>query len=214
MGTGSKQLRTQDHTATGRLFRVQDRAGGAASAEGRRGTAREVPPDVVPAQVTLQLSAIAFAAAYFSSAGGLATQTLANARAAGAVVGDDHAASATRRASFRSSSSRCGRHVVEVAGETIRLDGAAVVSDHARAEPPQIAVAPRWRRDCGAVAWVEVNGGERRLVVIPSVAAAAAPALNWTLPPPQGSERIFWIGRARITVGATALKPRAVASWS
>lgn len=161
------------------------------------------------------MSVVAFAAAYFSSAaGGLATHALANDRDAAPLIDHDHGASAIRRASSRSSSSRCGRHVVEVAGKTIRLDGAAVVSNHARAEPPQIAVAPRWRRDCGAVAWVEVNGAERRLVVIPSVAAAPGPALNWTLPPPKGNERIFWIGRARITVGAAALKPRAIASWS
>jgi hypothetical protein len=109
---------------------------------------------------------------------------------------------------------RCRRHVVDVAGTTVRLDGRRLSSRDGEAE---IVVAPRWRRDCGAVAWVETSGSERRLVVVPSVVPSrgeATESLRWTLPPADGDERIFWVGRSRITVGVAVLKPRAIASWS
>jgi hypothetical protein len=108
---------------------------------------------------------------------------------------------------------RCGRHVVDVAGTAVRLDGRPLSSSGGEME---IVVAPKWRRDCGAVAWVETSGSERHLVVIPSVApsrGAATESLHWTLPPADGDERIFWVGRSRITIGVAVLKPRAVASW-
>jgi hypothetical protein len=109
---------------------------------------------------------------------------------------------------------RCGRHVVDVAGTTVRLDGRPLPSSDGAVE---IVVAPKWRRDCGAVAWVQTGGSGRRLVVVPSVvpsSGAATESLHWTLPPADGDERIFWVGRSRITVGVAVLKPRAIASWS
>jgi hypothetical protein len=110
---------------------------------------------------------------------------------------------------------RCGRHIVDVAGKTVRLDGRPLSSS---GDEVEIVVAPKWRRDCGAVAWVETNGSERRLVVVPSITplrrGAAIEALHWTLPPADGHERIFWVGQSQITVGVAMLKPRAIASWS
>ncbi len=106
--------------------------------------------------------------------------------------------------------SRCGRHVAEVVRGSVRLDKKPVQSGAADVE---ILVAPAWRRDCSAVAWVELQGTDRRLVVVPSFDAGAQ-QLSWTLPPTIGDERIFWVGRSRIAVGVAMLQPRAMASWS
>ncbi len=106
--------------------------------------------------------------------------------------------------------SRCGRHVVEVVGGTVRLDGEPLASS---GDEVEIVVAPTWRRDCGAVAWVQGYGPERRLIVVPSIGAGAQ-SLSWGLPPTAGDERIFWVGRSRIAVGVAMLQPRAMASWS
>lgn len=106
--------------------------------------------------------------------------------------------------------SRCGRHVVEVARGTVRLDGEPLESS---GDGVEMAVSPTWRRDCGSVAWVELRGTERRLIVVPTIGAGAQ-RLWWTLPPTAGDERIFWVGRSRIAVGVAMLQPRAMASWS
>jgi hypothetical protein len=106
--------------------------------------------------------------------------------------------------------SRCGRHVVEVARGLVHLDGKVLRSSAGEVE---ILVAPAWRRGCSAVAWVELRGTERLLIVVPSIGDGAE-VLSWALPPTVGDERIFWIGRSRIAVGAVMLQPRAMASWS
>jgi hypothetical protein len=107
-------------------------------------------------------------------------------------------------------SSRCGGHVVEVVRGRLRVDGELVKSSGDGAE---IVVAPAWRRGCGAVAWVELRGTVRRLIVVPSVGAGVE-LLSWALPPTIGDERIFWVGRSRIAIGVAVLQPRAMASWS
>jgi hypothetical protein len=109
-----------------------------------------------------------------------------------------------------SAGSRCGRHVVEVVHGAIRLDGEPLKSS---GDGVEIVVAPAWRRGCGAVAWVELRGTERRLIVVPSMDVGAE-SLSWALPPTVGDERIFWVGRSRIAVGAAMLQPHAMASWS
>jgi hypothetical protein len=106
--------------------------------------------------------------------------------------------------------SRCGGHVVELARGLVHLDGKALRSSGAEVE---ILVAPAWRRGCSAVAWVELRGTERHLIVVPSIGDGAE-ALSWALPPTLGDERIFWVGRSRIAVGVVMLQPRAMASWS
>jgi hypothetical protein len=108
--------------------------------------------------------------------------------------------------------SRCGRHVAEVVRGAVRLDKKPVQSSAADVEV-EILVAPAWRSDCRAVAWVELQGTDRRLVVVPSLDAGAQ-QLSWALPPTLGDERIFWVGRSRIAVGVAMLQPRAMASWS
>jgi hypothetical protein len=106
--------------------------------------------------------------------------------------------------------SHCGRHVVEVARGAVRLDGETMGMS---GDEVEMVVAPTWRRDCGSVAWVELRGTERRLVVVPTIGAGAQ-SLSWALPPGAGDERIFWVGRSRIAVGVAMLQPRAMASWS
>ena len=107
--------------------------------------------------------------------------------------------------------SRCGRHVVEMARGLVRLDGKALRANGAAGV--ELLVGPAWRRDCSAVAWVELRGTARRLIVVPSIGDGAE-ALSWALPPTIGDERIFWVGRSRIAVGVVMLQPRAMASWS
>jgi hypothetical protein len=107
-------------------------------------------------------------------------------------------------------SSRCGGHVVEVVRGGLRVDGELVKSSGDEAE---IVVAPAWRRGCGAVAWVELRGTQRRLIVVPSIGGGLE-SLSWALPPTIGDERIFWVGHSRIAIGVAILQPRAMASWS
>jgi hypothetical protein len=106
--------------------------------------------------------------------------------------------------------SHCGHHRVEVAHGDVQVDGHRLESDSAE---DKIIVAPTWRRDCGAVAWIAVKDGERRLVVVPSVEEDLQ-SIRWDLPMSGEDERIFWVGRKRITVGVATLQPHAVASWS
>jgi hypothetical protein len=106
--------------------------------------------------------------------------------------------------------SRCGGHIVEMARGGVRLDGEVIES---RADDLEMVVAPSWRRDCGSVAWVELRGTDRRLIVVPTIGAGAQ-SLSWALPPTVGDEHIFWVGRSRVAVGVAVLQPRATASWS
>src|SRR5687768_16323379 len=93
--------------------------------------------------------------------------------------------------------SPCGRHVVEVVGGKVRLDGRDVEASGSTA---RVIVAPKWRRDSGAVAWVERVGAERRLIVLPAIGSRLT-AISWSLPPAAGPEHIFWAGSNRIVVG-------------
>ncbi len=106
--------------------------------------------------------------------------------------------------------SRCGRHVVEMERGTVHLDGRTLASggDHGK-----LLVAPAWRHDCSAVAWVELRGPVRYLIVVPAIGNGGE-ALSWALPPKDGEEHIFWVGRSRIAFGVAMLRPRAMASWS
>jgi hypothetical protein len=106
--------------------------------------------------------------------------------------------------------SHCGHHRVEVARGNVQVDGHPLASDTAAGK---ILVAPTWRRDCGAVAWIALEDGERRLVVVPSVEEDFQ-SIRWDLPVSEQDERIFWVGRKRITVGVATLQPHAVASWT
>jgi hypothetical protein len=108
------------------------------------------------------------------------------------------------------SRSPCGRHLVEVDGGAIWLDGRRV---HPLLGSVQVLVTPAWRDDGDAVAWIERAAGETRLVVLPSLSAGAEP-LAWPLPRALGSERIHWAGDRRVVVGPAPLEPRAVASWT
>jgi hypothetical protein len=103
-----------------------------------------------------------------------------------------------------------GRHVIEIVGSAILLDGRRVPRPSAGAE---VVVAPHWRSDGGAVAWIEREGTQVRLLVVPALAGPVQP-LSWDLPAFAGGERIFWTGPSRISVGPALLKPRIVASWS
>ncbi len=108
--------------------------------------------------------------------------------------------------------SPCGRHVVELASGAVHLDGRRVQGAGGAVE---LVARPAWRRDGGAVAWIERSGGMARLIVVPAVGAGAAvEPLSWPLPGLTGGERIFWAGPSRINVGPALLQPRAVASWS
>ena len=70
--------------------------------------------------------------------------------------------------------SPCGRHVVEVAGGAVLIDGRRVRS----ADDDVFVIAPpTWRGDGSALAWIERSRGEARLVVVPDLdgAPGAAP---------------------------------------
>lgn len=103
-----------------------------------------------------------------------------------------------------------GRHLVEVDGGAVWLDGRRV---HPALGSVQVLASPSWRDDGDAVAWIERAAGETRLVVLPALTAGAE-ALAWPLPRALGGERIHWAGDRRVVVGPAPLEPRAVASWT
>jgi hypothetical protein len=108
------------------------------------------------------------------------------------------------------SRSPCGRHLIELDGGSVFVDGQRV---HPSAGAVELLGAPAWRQDGDAVAWVERASGETRLVVLPDVAARAEP-LAWPLPRALRGERVHWAGLRRVVVGPAPLEPRAVASWT
>ena len=73
--------------------------------------------------------------------------------------------------------SPCGRHVVEVAGGAVLIDGRRVRSSD---DNVFLVAPPTWRGDGSALAWIERSRGESRLVVVPDLDAAPEP-LPWTL---------------------------------
>ena len=108
------------------------------------------------------------------------------------------------------SRSPCGRHLVEVDGGAVFVDGRRV---HPSLGSVDVLGQPTWRSDGDAVAWIERQHGETRLVVVPSLGQPYEP-LVWPLPRALGQDRVHWAGANRIVVGPEELTPRAVASWS
>ncbi len=111
---------------------------------------------------------------------------------------------------FAPARSPCGRHLVEVDGGAVFVDGRRV---HPDAGSVDVLGPPTWRADGDAVAWLERHRGETRLVVVPQVAAPSSEPLVWPLPRALGQDRLHWSGRARVIVGPEELAPRAVATW-
>lgn len=106
--------------------------------------------------------------------------------------------------------SPCGRHIVEVRDGSVFVDGRRV---HPSDGAVYLLAPPTFRRDGGAVAWLERAAGETRLVVMPELGRRAEP-LPWALPTVAGDDQIFWTGARRVVIGPAMLAPRAVASWS
>lgn len=106
--------------------------------------------------------------------------------------------------------SPCGRHVVEVAGGKVLIDGHRVRSSD---DNVFVMSPPTWRGDGSALAWIERSRGEARLVVVPDLDGAPEP-LPWTLPAVSNDDRVFWAGKRRVVVGPAVLAPRAIATWS
>jgi hypothetical protein len=104
-----------------------------------------------------------------------------------------------------------GRHVVHVSRGAVFVDGRRV---HPASGSVYVMGAPLWRGDGRALAWLERNEGEVRLVVIPDLHDPGAQPLPWVLPPLPSGDQLFWAGPNRIVVGPALLAPRAVASWS
>jgi hypothetical protein len=103
-----------------------------------------------------------------------------------------------------------GRHVVEVRDGGVFVDGKRI---HPSDGTVYVLGAPTFRSDGGAVAWLERNGGETRLVVVPELGRRSEP-LPWTLPALRADAQIFWAGVNRVVVGPELLAPIAVASWT
>jgi hypothetical protein len=111
---------------------------------------------------------------------------------------------------LRPVASPCGRHVAEVIGGSMFIDGRRVRASEGSAF---VLAPPTWRRDGGAVAWIERRAGQARLVVVPGVDDGSEP-LPWTLPVVTPDDRVFWAGQRRVVVGPEILAPRAIASWT
>ena len=151
---------------------------------------------------------------------GMAVPTKARARSRASEPLPPHApppSKQTRRSAARTgilsvppSRSPCGRHLVEVDGGAVYVDGRRV---HPSAGNVTVLATPTWRDDGDAVAWLERASGETRLVVLPALSSHAEP-LAWPLPRALGGERVHWAGDRRVVVGPQPLEPRAVASWT
>ena len=103
-----------------------------------------------------------------------------------------------------------GRHVAEVIGGAVYVDGRRVRAAEGAA---YVLAPPIWRRDGRAVAWIERSNGLARVVVIDGVDDRVAP-LPLTLPAVASDDRVFWAGQQRIHIGPALLAPRAVATWN
>lgn len=110
---------------------------------------------------------------------------------------------------LRPIASPCGRHVAEVIGGGVFVDGRRVRVADGNAF---VIAPPTWRKDGGAVAWVERSNGEARLVV--TELEDGSPPMPWTLPGATSDDRVFWAGPRRVVVGPAILAPRAIASWA
>ena len=106
--------------------------------------------------------------------------------------------------------SPCGRHVVEVVGGAVLIDGRRVRPSE---DSVFVVAPPTWRRDGSALAWIERSRGESRLVVVPDLDAGRE-TLPWTLPVVSTDDRVFWAGPQRVVVGPAVLAPRAIATWT
>jgi len=128
---------------------------------------------------------------------------------------DDPALKQSRRRTERSPqtlrpvASPCGRHVAEVIGGAVYVDGRRVRTADGNVF---VLAPPIWRRDGRAVAWIERSNGEARVVVIDGVDGRVAP-LPLTLPAVAADDRVFWAGPQRLVIGPALLAPRAVATW-
>jgi hypothetical protein len=111
---------------------------------------------------------------------------------------------------IRPIASPCGRHVAEVIGGAVYVDGRRVRTSDGSVF---VLAPPNWRRDGRAVAWIERSNGETRVVVIDGVDDRAAP-LPLTLPTVAADDRVFWAGPQWIHIGPALLTPRAVATWN
>ncbi len=105
--------------------------------------------------------------------------------------------------------SPCGRHLVEIDGGAVFVDGRRV---HPTLGSVEVLSEPAWRSDGGALAWLERASGETRLVVLTELSQKAEP-LAWPLPRALGYERIYWAAPTRIVVGPEELQPLAIATW-
>jgi len=112
--------------------------------------------------------------------------------------------------SLRPVASPDGRHVAEVIGGAVYVDGRRVRTGDGNV---YVTAPPIWRRDGRAVAWIERSSGEARVVVIDGVDSRVAP-LPLTLPGVAADDRVFWAGQQRIHIGPALLTPRAVATWN
>jgi hypothetical protein len=110
---------------------------------------------------------------------------------------------------LRPVASPCGRHVAEVIGGAVYIDGRRVRTSDGSVF---VLAAPIWRRDGRAVAWLERSRGEARVVVVDGVDDRVAP-LPLALPAVAADDRVFWAGPQRIVIGPALLAPRAVATW-
>jgi hypothetical protein len=111
---------------------------------------------------------------------------------------------------LRPIASPCGRHVAEVIGGAVFVDGRRLRTTEGNTF---VIAPPTWRRDGQALAWIERSGGEARLVVVAEL-DDGSPPMPWTLPAVSGDDRVFWAGQRRVVVGPAMLAPRAIASWA
>ena len=146
----------------------------------------------------------------------LPTKAKARGRAEATAHRDDPAQKQARRRgdrtpqTLRPVASPDGRHVAEVIGGAMYVDGRRVRTAEGNV---YVISPPNWRRDGRAVAWIERSNGLARVVVIDGVDDRVAP-LPLTLPAVASDDRVFWAGQQRIHIGPALLAPRAVATWN